>query len=260
MAMRSILFSLTMAAFFAAISSEAFPETKLVPYPTVRVRLAEAYAPDAAFQKMQIAFAQAVAAKDRQALLALVGPTFLWMSRGELNDQFDFGRSATDNFSVVLGFGSSADSAAASGPLWDILAGFAGDKTFYRATDSLVCGPSSASIVDNDDFNAAKKKIAADDSVEWYFTMADVVATSAPTDAATAVGHTGQVALPVLAVSPQANAGEAKPAITHLQVLLPSGKSGWIPISAAIPLTTDRLCYALTADNDWKFAAFDQGE
>jgi hypothetical protein len=43
-------------------------------------------------------------------------------------------------------------------------------------------------------------------------------------------------------------------------VLLPSGKSGWIPISAAIPLTTDRLCYALTADNDWKFAAFDQGE
>jgi hypothetical protein len=54
------------------------------------VGLAEAYSPDAAFQKMQIAFAQAVAAKDSKAMLALVGPTFLWMSHSDLNDQFDF--------------------------------------------------------------------------------------------------------------------------------------------------------------------------
>ncbi len=258
--MRIILFPLTAAALLAAANSEALSEVKLVSYPTVRVRVAEAYSPDAAFQKMQIAFAQAVAAKDSQAMLALVGPTFLWMSRGDLNDQFDFGRGATDNFSTVFGFGTPAGGGAANGPLWEILASFAGDQTFYRATNSLVCGPTSASVVDSDDFNSAKKRIGADETVEWYFTTADVVTVSTPTDAGTPIGHTGQVALPVISVSPQAKDGEAKPAITHLQVLLPSGKSGWIPISAAIPLATDRLCYALTANGDWKFAAFDQGE
>jgi hypothetical protein len=88
--MRTILFPLTVAALLAAANSEALSEVKLVSYPTVRVRVAEAYSPDAAFQKMQIAFAQAVAAKDSKAMLALVGPTFLWMSHSDLNDQFDF--------------------------------------------------------------------------------------------------------------------------------------------------------------------------
>jgi hypothetical protein len=260
MAMRIILFPLTAVALLAAANSEALSEVKPVSYPTVRVRLAEAYSPDAAFQKMQIAFAQAIAAKDSKAMLALVGPTFLWMSHGDLNDEFDFGRGATDNFSTVFGFGTPSGGGTANGPLWEILAGFAGDQTFYRATDTLVCGPTSASVVDNDDFNSAKKRMGADETVEWYFTTADAVVVSTPTDAGTPIGHTGQVALPVLSVSPQAKAGEAKPAVTHLQVLLPSGKSGWIPISAAIPLSTDRLCYALTIDGDWKFAAFDQGE
>ena len=48
--------------------------------------------------------------------------------------------------------------------------------------------------------------------------------------------------------------------MTHLQVLLPSGKTGWIPATAGLPLVTDRLCYAVTADGDWKIAAFDQAE
>lgn len=212
---------------------------------------------------MQISFAQAIAAKDTQALLSLVGPTFLWMSRGELNDQFDFGHGPVDNFAAVFGFtesGSTAGGAAPSGPLWDVLATFAGDKTFYRATDTLVCGPTSATIVDDDDFNSAKKKIGADASVEWYFTSADTTATSTPTDAGSPVGHASQVAFPVLSVFPQAKDGQPKPPVTHLQVLLPSGKSGWIPISAAPPLATDRLCYALTPDGSWKFAAFDQAE
>jgi hypothetical protein len=41
---------------------------------------------------------------------------------------------------------------------------------------------------------------------------------------------------------------------------LPSGKGGWIPASAAIPLVTDRLCYAVTSDGSWKIAGFDQAQ
>jgi hypothetical protein len=261
--MRSLLISATAAAFITAGNAAARAEVKQVPYPAVKVKLAEAYSPDAAFQKMQISFAQASAAKDAQALLSLVGPTFLWMSRGELNDQFDFGRGPLDNFAAVFGFaesGNGAGSAAANGPLWDVLTAFAGDRSFYTATDTLVCGPTSATIVDDDNFNSAKKKISADASVEWYFTSADTIATSTPTDAGSPVGHVSQIALPVLSLFPQAKDGQLKPPVTHLQVLLPSGKSGWIPISAALPLVTDRLCYAVTSDGSWKFAAFDQAE
>ena len=101
-------------------------------------------------------------------------------------------------------------------------------------------------------------RIGADDSVEWYFTVADTNATATPAGGA-AVGRVGQVALPVLKTYPALTEGATRP-VTHLQVLLPSGKSGWIPLSAARPMVTDRLCYALTADGTWKIAAFDAAE
>jgi hypothetical protein len=261
--MRSLLIPAAVAALLAATTAAAVAEVKQVRYPAVDAKLADTYAPDAAFASMQGSFAAAVAAKDQQALFALVGPTFLWTSRGELNDQFDFGRPALDNFESLFGFaapGKAAEGAAPGGPLWDVLATFAADKTFYQATDTLVCGPMSATV-DSDVFSLAKKKINADDSVEWYFTLAvNTPVAGSPTAAGPPVGQVGRVALPVLDVFPQPVAGQPKPPITHLQVLLPSGDTGWIPISAALPLLTDRLCYAVTPDGSWKFAAFDQAE
>jgi len=113
--------------------------------------------------------------------------------------------------------------------------------------------------VDDTAFETARQRIGADDSVEWYFTVAETTAaTAAPTDAGSPVGRVGRVALPVMNVYPQAPEGQPGPPVTHLQVLLPSGRSGWIPISAAFPLATDRLCYAATPDGTWKIAGFDQ--
>lgn len=266
--MRSLLISAaTAAALAAAVNTASEAEVRHVSYPAVQVKLADAFSPDAAFEAMQSALAQASAARDTQALLSLVGPTFLWMSRGELNDQFDFGRSALDNFKTVFGFAQSEKTAngavtdSSQAPLWDILIAFAGDTAFYQATGTLVCGPTSAIIVDEDDFNTAKRRIDADASVEWYFTVAaTTTATRTPTDAGSPVGNVGEVALPVLNTYPQAAEGQPKPPVTHLQVLLPSGKSGWIPITAALPLVTDRLCYALTDNGSWKIAGFDQAE
>ena len=261
--MRSFLISATAIAFLAVTNSASQAEVKQVPYPLVRVKLAPAFSPDDAFVKMQTALAAAVAAKDPQALFSLVGPTFLWMSRGELNDQFDFGSAPLDNFKALFGFsqsGKNSGSAAAEGPLWDVLATFAADKAFYIATGTLVCGPSSAVPADEDDFNSAKRKIGADASIEWYYTLADTPATSSPVDTGPAVGHVNQGAVPVLNVFPPPTTGQPKAPLTHLQVLLPSGKAGWIPVAAALPLQTDRLCYAVTADGDWKIAAFDQAE
>jgi hypothetical protein len=47
---------------------------------------------------------------------------------------------------------------------------------------------------------------------------------------------------------------------THYEVLLPSGRTGWIAASAARPLLTDRLCYVRTSGGAWKIAIFDASE
>jgi hypothetical protein len=41
--------------------------------------------------------------------------------------------------------------------------------------------------------------------------------------------------------------------------LLPSGKTGWVPVANVRPLFVDRLCFAKTG-NDWKIALYDQAE
>jgi hypothetical protein len=260
--MRGLRIYATAAAFMVAANVASPAAMKEVPYPLVKLQLDEAYTPDAAFAKMQKSFADAVAKKDAQALFSLVGPTFVWMAQGELSNQFDLGRDALHNFKVVFGFrelGKDADGAVAGGPNWEALTAFAADKFFYAATDTLVCGPTGAMVVDDRVFDSAKQTIAADDSVEWYFTVTDTTATAAPTGPGSSVGSVSRLALPVLNVYPPAG-GQPGPPATHVQVLLPSGKSGWIPTSAAIPLVTDRLCYAVTPDGNWKIAGFDQAQ
>jgi hypothetical protein len=255
--MRGLLIYASAAACMVATNA-SLAAMKEVPYPLVKLQLDEAYTPDVAFAKMQKSFADAVAKKDAQALFSLVGPMFVWMSQGELSSQFDLGRDALHNFKVVFGFrefGKDAD-----GPNWKALTAFAADKFFYAATDTLVCGPIGATVVDDGIFDTAKQTIGADDLVEWYFTVAETAATATPTDAGSPVGRVRQLALPVMNVYPPRPAGQSGPPATHLQVLLPSGKSGWIPISAAVPLVTDRLCYAVTPDGNWKIAGFDQAE
>jgi len=260
--MRSLLVWITAAAFIFAANAKSQAAMKEIPYPAVKVELAQAYTPDAAFEKMQKLFAEAVAEKDTQALFALVGPTFVRMSQGEFSDQFDFGRDALHNFKVVFGFrehGKDSDGAVANGPFWDSLAHFAANKTFYKAADTLVCGPTAAVIVDGGAFERAKQKIGADDSVEWYFTVVETPATSTPGVTGPQVGRISGIAVPVLNVHP-AQEGQSAPPASHLKVLLPTGKSGWISLSAAHPLATHRLCYALTSGREWKISAFDQAQ
>jgi hypothetical protein len=47
---------------------------------------------------------------------------------------------------------------------------------------------------------------------------------------------------------------------THVEVLMPNGKSGWVPASAVRPWDSERLCYAKTPKGDWKISAYDQLE
>ena len=235
---------------------------KKASYPEVKVDVSEPFQPDAAFNAMRQAFSAAVAAKNADALFALVGPTFVWTLEGGPTDEFDMGRGPVDNFKVVFGFravGKDADGGVDGGPFWDGLAAFAADGTFYKAPDAgnLVCGPISAEVSNEKNLEAARKKIDTDEEpAAWYFTLGDTTVTATPDDKAAAVAKVGKVALPVLGVHPPQDG--AKP--THIEVLLPSGKSGWIAAAAARPLVSNRLCYAKTASGDWKIVALDQNE
>jgi hypothetical protein len=161
---------------------------KKVPYPEIKVEIDETYRPDAAFEAMIARLAATIARKDEQALVAQVGPNFVWTVEGALSDEFDLGRDALHNFKVVFGFrelGKDADGGVANGPFWSALAAFVQDKTFYKATDSgnLICGPIRAEFANENTFEQAQKKIAAaDDQIDWYFTLGETAVAKVPGD------------------------------------------------------------------------------
>jgi hypothetical protein len=78
-------------------------------------------------------------------------------------DELDLGRDGIHNFKVVFGFralGKDKDGGVDNGPYWDALAAFAGDSTYYAATDTgnLICGPIAADVADDNIFGQASKR------------------------------------------------------------------------------------------------------
>jgi hypothetical protein len=258
---RSYLVLATGIVLLVGLQSLA-AEPKLVQYTAVKVKVSKAYAPDGAFKKLQAAFGKATADKDAAGLFALIGPIFIWTVEGGVPSQFDLGRDAAQNFKVLFGFrapGKDADGGVDDGPYWDTLAAFAADGTYYQAAENLVCGPIAAQISDEDALERARQKIDPDDNgLDWYFTATEVAVTKNPADRGPPVAMLGGTAVPVVSVYPPPNDKTPAQAATHVQILLPTGKTGWIPVAAARPLFSDRLCYAKTPSGDWKIAAFDQ--
>jgi hypothetical protein len=256
----------SIAALACALAVPAIAAIKKVPYPEVKVEVAETFKADAAFEAMRKKLSEAVAKKDAQALFALVAPTFVWTFQGGPTDQFDMGRDALHNFKVVFGFrpqGADGDGPVDNGPFWDALTAFANDGTYYQDSQAgnLVCGPITASAVDDNVLEQARKKVEVGEEVaDWYFTLAPTSVAKAPNDSGPPVAKIGTVALPALSVYPPAQEGKPAVPATHLEVLLPSGKTGWVAASAVRPFDSERLCYAKTPGGEWKIAAYDQIE
>jgi hypothetical protein len=261
-------FSLLGAAALMAVTFGVAPAAavKRVPYPEVKVEAFPIYEPEPAFAAMRKAFAEAAAKQDSAALFALVGPTFVWTAQGELADDFDLGRDALHNFKVVFGFrglGKDVDGGVEKGPFWTALAAFAEDATYYRETEggNLICGPIGATVSDDQVFEQAQKKIdTADETAEWYFPIRETSVSKSPGETAAPLAKLGKTAVPVLGSHPPSQEGQAGAPPTHFEVLLPSGKSGWVPVATVRPLVSERLCYAKTAGEDWKIVRYDQPE
>jgi hypothetical protein len=253
---------LAAVPFVLAVGTPAGAALKKVPYPEVKVQVVEPYKGDAAFTAMRQAFAEAVGKKDTAALFALVGPTFVWTQENALHEEFELGRDALHNFKVVFGFrepGKDTDGGVDSGPFWDLLAAFAADPTVYEQGTDVVCTPTTADIVDDKAFELARTKIETDDDVaDWYFTLAETPVAKAPDDGGAPIGKLGTVAIPVLTIHPPTPEGSPAVPPTHYEVLMPNGRTGWIPASAARSYSAERLCFAKTAKGEWKIVSYDQ--
>jgi hypothetical protein len=260
----TILHGLVAAALVVALAGPGAAAVKKTAYPEVKVTLDKPYKPDAAFEKMHTAFLDAVKRKDLQALTALVAPTFLWTVGDTPADDLDLGRDSIHNFKVAFGFrglGKDVDGGVDNGPYWEVLTAFAEDKSYYLANDagSLVCGPVAAEVEDDKVLDQARRRIdAVNEPVEWYFTLAETSVAKAPGDTGAPVGKIGTIALPLIGFYPPEKEGAPPPPPTHFEVLLPSGRTGWVPVAAVRPLETDHLCYARTPAGEWKIAAIDQ--
>jgi hypothetical protein len=264
MIMRAKPFTIAGLALMAAMfTSGASAELKKVAYPPVKVEVAEAYQPDAAFDKMRKAFIEATRNKDANALFALVAPAFVWNVDGVLSTDYDFGRDPLHNFKVLFAFrdfGKDTDSGVDGGPLWDLLSAFAAEDTYYKLDQGagLVCGPMAATVQGEDALAQARKKIdTAEDAAEWYFVVRETRVSKAPDDKGLPIASVTGQALPVLSSIPAARDNEPAPAPTHYEVLLPTGKSGWIPAASARPLEASRLCYTPTAKGGWAIGLYD---
>jgi hypothetical protein len=245
-------------ALASASAAQAPPQVKNVPYPEVKVNVGDAYQQDAAFKRMRDAFVRATTRRDAGELMRLVGPTFLWTRNLMPTDSFDMGRDAVHNFKVAFGFrvvDSSVDGGVQGGAQWSALAAFAAESIFFEVAGvrNMVCGPMAAEILDDEVFERARQTIeSSDGGADWHFIIGDVAVARAPGDVGAPIARLSGVAVPVLGTHPRGSAP------THVQVLLSSGRPGWVPVSATRPLVSDRLCFGKTADGEWRIVAYDQ--
>lgn len=237
-----------------------------IPYTEIKVEIAAPIKPEPALQAAIKSLAVAIAKKDTGALLGLLAPSFVWTFDGALAEEFDMGRAASHNFKVAFGFrgiGKDTDGGVEDGPYWETLAFLADAGNYYKdpANNNLVCGPARAWAADEELFQKVRGKLESeDDTAEWFFVPGHVGVMSAPNTPSVPMASVSKVAVPVLSYYPKAVKGQAVPEPTHIEVLLPSGKSGFIPIAAAKPMFGSRLCFAKTADGNWKVALYDADE
>jgi hypothetical protein len=161
--MRNVL-TLGAVLIAAAGSTASIAVVKKVSYPQVNIEVNLVDKPDAAFDSMRSAMAQAVSKKDKSALFSLINQTFIWTQQGHIAGELDLGRDALHNFKVVFGFrapGNDADGGVENGPFWDLLAAFVADDTFSETGDTgnLVCGPAAAEVTNQAVFEQAREKI-----------------------------------------------------------------------------------------------------
>jgi hypothetical protein len=221
--------------------------TAAKPYKAVAITLPAALN-DPNFDAFRKQLSEIAQRKDRAALAGLVAGSFFWVP--EDSDLADKGKPAVDNMAKALNLDGK------EAPGWDALAGYALEATATADPQraGVFCAPAEPAFDEKaaDDLANTTQTDASD----WAFPLRDgiEVHAAAKTDSPV-VEKLGLHLVRVLADDSPANAVLA----TSLKVATPSGKVGYVPVEALLPIGGEQLCYLKDASG-WKIAGFLGGE
>jgi hypothetical protein len=257
--MRSFL-AVSHLATALLVAAEPAAALKKTSYPEVRVELRAEVEPESALAAMLKRFADAVERRDAGALYPLVGPTFFWTLNGEPSKEFESGRDALHNFKVAFGFrrpGARSDSRDPHEQLWETLEDFSG-AALYRMNSDILCAPASGEPESEEAMDKALSLLEGPgENSEWVYSLEPITLTERPDGGAT-IAAAPKLALPIIATNPPTKPLGNNPLPTHYQLLLPSGKTGWVDVDAVQPLAVDKLCYGKDPGGAWKIVGYDQ--
>jgi hypothetical protein len=217
------------------------------PYEPVAVKPAEPYK-DPSFEAFRKQLADVVKRKDRAGLQRLVVTQgFFW--EGESGDKVNKRKSSFENFAAAVALDDK------DGGGWELLAQAAGDATLEPVEDrkDTMCGPASPQL-DEAAFEALIKATETD-AEEWGY----------PVEARLEVRAAAQPNAPVIEtlgmnlvrVYPEEVTGNQVPEM--LRVVGPSGKVGYVPLTALAPIVFDQICY-VKQGGSWKITGYAGGE
>jgi hypothetical protein len=215
------------------------PPPPVKPYKPVAVTLPGPFK-DPGFPAFRKTLADIATRKDRAALAKeIVAENFFWLQDKNLADPK---KPGIDNLASAIGL----DNPGGSG--WEVIAEAAADPTLAEVPQNqgLFCAPAPPNF-DPQAFSTLVQETATDPT-DWGFPTSDDVevrATSKPD--APAVEKLGMSFVRVL----PDNSGA--PSFVH--VALSDAETGYVELSALMPLATDQICYAKEA-NDWKIAGY----
>jgi len=226
------------------------------PYKPVSVKPPKASS-DASFEAFRKKLADVAHSKDKEALKGLIGDKVFHLD-GEGNDKADKDKSGIDYFSELL----DLDSGETFG--WDSLNVTAGDSTADALENhaGVICGP-GAPIYDDDAFEKLLENTGTDE-FEWAYSVGPIEARASDKPDAPVLEKVSGVLLRILPAQGQSEGEAAEsqseaPSSDAIPIVLPSGKTGYVPGAKLRPLSTDQLCYGKEGGS-WKIVGYVDAE
>jgi len=206
------------------------------PYKAVAITLPDSLK-DKSFEAFREQLAEIAERKDRSALAKLIHKSFFWERQS--GDGADPKKSGIDNFAAAIGLGDGEDADGA----WEVIAIYAEDPTAFQLSDKpgVICAPADPNF-DENAFQALLEATQTDIS-DWLYPIADGVEMRAAPRADAAVAEkVGLTFIRVMATDAPPDAANSDES-EYLNVMLPSGKTGFVRLEDLASLSISQICY-----------------
>ena len=213
------------------------------PYRPVAIKLPTIMT-DPAFEAFRKNLQGIAQKKDRNALARLIAKDFFWIP--EDTDVADKRRSGIENLAKAIGL----EGANAHG--WDELALYAAEPTTMNDPQrkGVVCAPGEPEFDEKAADELAEK--TQTEASDWGYPAKDGVEVHEAANATSPVVE--KLGLHLVRVLPDDSPANVVNA-SHIKVLTPSGKPGFVANDMILPLISEQMCY-VKEGNAWKIAGY----